>query len=110
MNSINDTLVGVKRLSGWLETRATIAWTNRQKRVFAAYRLTDGRSWRGGYYGPPWGSYRNARLNWWRDLLKMVRDEQSEGVVLKPEQVRWLLHIAESASGQTQRGDDKVWR
>ena len=96
MYSINSTLLGVKKLSGWVERRAASALEDRQERAFARYGLWDGRSWRRGYGGPPYGKFRAARLAWWKDLCKTMGDEQSEGVVLSRQQVMWLVRIAET--------------
>ena len=74
MYSINSTLLGVKRLSGWVERSAASALVDRQERAFAAYGLWDGRSWRRGYGGPPYGRFRAARLAWWKDLCKTMGD------------------------------------
>ena len=95
MLDINNALSSVKRFSGWVERRTTSALEVRQERAFATYGLWDGRRWRGGYGGPPFGNFREARLAWWNDLAKTMGDRGSEGVVLSRQQVMWLVRIAE---------------
>lgn len=94
MSIPTQSLRALKRSAATIEQFASGALGRDERRTLAKHQLFDARKWHGGYSGPPFGFFNEARMRWWRALLAEVKDQRVEGVVLSPRQLDDMVYLA----------------
>ncbi len=86
-------LSGARSAGERLHTGAKKVITTRLERHLVEHGLIDAR---GGFGGPPFGTFEKARLRWWRDLVNKAQTEEVDGIVLQAwqlERLFWLTNM-----------------
>ena len=86
-------LTGARSAGERLHTSAKKVISTRLERHLSEHRLLDAR---GGFGGPPFGTFERSRLRWWRDLVIRAQTEEVDGIVLQAwqlERLFWLTNM-----------------
>ena len=92
-----------RRLS-WARTLQTIGWAGRaadrqaaklhrrhMNRQLAIFRIFDGSSFGYRYRSGGMGRLAQYRTGWWREALDAARAEDAHSIVLRVDQLRWVV-------------------